>query len=289
VQTLEHTPAIIHGGPFANIAHGCNTVAATKLALRLGDYVITEAGFGADLGAEKFFDIKCRRFGLTPSAVVLVATIRALKYHGGGALETGIANLKRHYENITETFGLPCVIAINKFPADEAEDIKFIRDSVSEWGAEAALSDVFSQGGAGGIELAEATLRACEKPDSFRFSYELDSTLKSKIEAVATKVYRAGDVTFSPEAAATLRNLEKLGYGKLPVCIAKTQYSLTDNAKKLNAPTGFTVNVRQVRLSAGAGFVVAITGDIMTMPGLPKVPAAEAVDVDENGMIKGLF
>jgi formate--tetrahydrofolate ligase len=289
VQTLEHTPAIIHGGPFANIAHGCNTVAATKLALRLGDYVITEAGFGADLGAEKFFDIKCRRFGLTPSAVVLVATIRALKYHGGGELATGIANLKRHYENITETFGLPCVIAVNKFPADEACDINFIRDSVREWGAEAALSDVFSQGGAGGVELAEAALRACEKPGSFRFSYELDATLKSKIEAVAAKVYRAGDVTFSPEAAATLRNLEKLGYGKLPVCIAKTQYSLSDNAKKLNAPTGFTVNVRQVRLSAGAGFVVAITGDIMTMPGLPKVPAAEAVDVDENGMIKGLF
>jgi formate--tetrahydrofolate ligase len=292
VQTLEHTPAIIHGGPFANIAHGCNTVTATKLALRLGDFVITEAGFGADLGAEKFFDIKCRRFGLTPAAVVLVATIRALKYHGADAekpLAIGIANLKRHYENITQTFGLPCVIAINKFPTDEDADIAFIRDSVREWGAEAALSDVFSKGGAGGIELAEATLRACEKPNSFRFSYDLNKTLKSKIEAVALNVYKADGVTFSPEAAATLRSLEKLGYGKLPVCIAKTQYSFSDNPKKLNAPEGFTVNVRQARLSAGAGFVVAITGDIMTMPGLPKVPAAEAVDVDAEGRIAGLF
>jgi formate--tetrahydrofolate ligase len=224
--------------------------------------------------------------------VVLVATVRALKYHGGETekpLQTGIANLKRHYENITETFGLPCVIAINKFPTDETADIEFIRNSAREWGAEVALSDVFSQGGAGGVELAEATLRACDKPSNFRFAYDLIKTLKSKIEAIAVNVYKAQGVTFSPEAAATLRSLEKLGYGKLPVCIAKTQYSFTDNPKKLNAPEGFTVNVRQARLSAGAGFVVAITGDIMTMPGLPKVPAAEAVDVDGEGKITGLF
>ena len=300
VQTLEGTPAILHGGPFANIAHGCNSIVATKLAARLGDYVVTEAGFGADLGAEKFLNIKCRRMGLAPSAVVLVATIRALKYHGGcekdalnqenmEALAAGVPNLERHVRNITKTFGLPCVVAINRFPADTENEIAYVRKAVNALGAECALSEVFAKGGEGGLELGKAVLNAISDTPTFRHTYELDKPLKTKMEAVAKQVYGATSLALTAEAAKQVRNLQKLGYGNLPVCMAKTQYSFTDDPKRLGAATDFTVTVRQVRLSAGAGFVVALTGDILTMPGLPKIPAAVDIDVDADGVISGLF
>ena len=301
VQTLEHTPAFIHGGPFANIAHGCNSVSATDTALKLGDYVVTEAGFGADLGAEKFLDIKCRAAGLTPDAVVIVATVRALKHHGGcpkadlgkenlPALEQGLPNLLKHVENITKVYGLPAVVAINQFDSDTEAEIAMIRTACQKYGVRVALSQVWGKGGAGGEELAREVLRIIdeEKP-SFRFAYESDAPLTEKIEAVARKVYGADGVDYAPAAAKELQRLTELGYGGLPVCMAKTQYSLSDDAGKLGAPTGFRIKVQKVKVSAGAGFVVVLTGDIMTMPGLPKVPAAENIDVDENGVITGLF
>ena len=300
VQTLEGTPAILHGGPFANIAHGCNSIVATQLATRLGDYVVTEAGFGADLGAEKFLNIKCRRMGLTPSAVVLVATIRALKFHGGiakdelgkenvEALAAGFPNLERHVNNITKTFGLPCVVAINRFPTDTENEIEYVRKAVSALGVECALSEVFGKGGEGGLELGKAVLSAANGTPAFRHTYELEKNLKTKMEAVAKQVYGASNLALTAEATKQIRTLQKLGYGGLPVCMAKTQYSFTDDPKRLGAATDFTVTVRQVRLSAGAGFVVALTGDLLTMPGLPKIPAAVDIDVDENGVISGLF
>ena len=301
VQTLEHTPAFIHGGPFANIAHGCNSVSATDTALKLGDYVVTEAGFGADLGAEKFLDIKCRAAGLTPDAVVIVATVRALKHHGGcpkadlgredlPALEKGLPNLLKHVENITKVYGLPAVVAINQFDSDTEAEIAMIRTACEKYGVRVALSQVWSKGGEGGEELAREVLRIIdeEKPH-FRFAYESDAPLTEKIEAVARKVYGADGVDYAPAAAKELQRLTELGYGNLPVCMAKTQYSLSDDAGKLGAPTGFRIKVQKVKVSAGAGFVVVLTGDIMTMPGLPKVPAAENIDVDENGVITGLF
>ena len=301
VQTLEHTPAFIHGGPFANIAHGCNSVSATDTALKLGDYVVTEAGFGADLGAEKFLDIKCRVAGLTPDAVVIVATVRALKHHGGcpkadlgrenlPALEQGLSNLLKHVENITKVYGLPAVVAINQFDSDTEAEIAMIRTACEKYGVRVALSQVWSKGGEGGEELAREVLRIIdeEKPH-FRFAYESDAPLTEKIEAVARKVYGADGVDYAPAAAKELQRLTELGYGGLPVCMAKTQYSLSDDAGKLGAPTGFRIKVQKVKVSAGAGFVVVLTGDIMTMPGLPKVPAAENIDVDENGVITGLF
>ena len=301
VQTLEHTPAFIHGGPFANIAHGCNSVSATDTALKLGDYVVTEAGFGADLGAEKFLDIKCRAAGLTPDAVVIVATVRALKHHGGcpkadlgkenlPALEQGLPNLLKHVENITKVYGLPAVVAINQFDSDTEAEIAMIRTACEKYGVRVALSQVWGKGGAGGEELAREVLRIIdeEKPH-FRFAYESDAALTEKIEAVARKVYGADGVDYAPAAAKELQRLTELGYGGLPVCMAKTQYSLSDDAGRLGAPTGFRIKVQKVKASAGAGFVVVLTGDIMTMPGLPKVPAAENIDVDENGVITGLF
>ena len=301
VQTLEHTPAFIHGGPFANIAHGCNSVSATDTALKLGDYVVTEAGFGADLGAEKFLDIKCRAAGLTPDAVVIVATVRALKHHGGcpkadlgkenlAALEKGLPNLLKHVENITKVYGLPAVVAINQFDSDTEAEISMIRTACEKYGVRVALSQVWGKGGEGGEELAREVLRIIdeEKPD-FRFAYESEAPLTEKIEAVARKVYGADGVDYAPAAAKELQRLTELGYGDLPVCMAKTQYSLSDDAGKLGAPTGFRIKVQKVKVSAGAGFVVVLTGDIMTMPGLPKVPAAENIDVDENGVITGLF
>ena len=301
VQTLEHTPAFIHGGPFANIAHGCNSVSATDTALKLGDYVVTEAGFGADLGAEKFLDIKCRAAGLTPDAVVIVATVRALKHHGGcpkadlgkenlPALEKGLPNLLKHVENITKVYGLPAVVAINQFDSDTEAEIAMIRTACEKYGVRVALSQVWGKGGEGGEELAREVLRIIdeEKPE-FRFAYESDAPLTEKIEAVARKVYGADGVDYAPAAAKELQRLTELGYGGLPVCMAKTQYSLSDDAGKLGAPTGFRIKVQKVKVSAGAGFVVVLTGDIMTMPGLPKVPAAENIDVDENGVITGLF
>ncbi|WP_130850537.1 formate--tetrahydrofolate ligase [Intestinimonas timonensis] len=301
VQTLEHTPAFIHGGPFANIAHGCNSVSATDTALKLGDYVVTEAGFGADLGAEKFLDIKCRAAGLTPDAVVIVATVRALKHHGGcpkadlgkenlPALEKGLPNLLKHVENITKVYGLPAVVAINQFDSDTEAEIAMIRTACEKYGVRVALSQVWGRGGEGGEELAREVLRIIdeEKPD-FRFAYESEAPLTEKIEAVARKVYGADGVGYAPAAAKELQRLTELGYGSLPVCMAKTQYSLSDDAGKLGAPTGFHIKVQKVKVSAGAGFVVVLTGDIMTMPGLPKVPAAENIDVDENGVITGLF
>ena len=301
VQTLEHTPAFIHGGPFANIAHGCNSVSATDTALKLGDYVVTEAGFGADLGAEKFLDIKCRAAGLTPDAVVIVATVRALKHHGGcpkadlgkenlPALEQGLPNLLKHVENITKVYGLPAVVAINQFDSDTEAEIAMIRTACEKYGVRVALSQVWGKGGAGGEELAREVLRIIdeEKPH-FRFAYESDAALTEKIEAIARKVYGADGVDYAPAAAKELQRLTELGYGGLPVCMAKTQYSLSDDAGRLGAPTGFRIKVQKVKVSAGAGFVVVLTGDIMTMPGLPKVPAAENIDVDENGVITGLF
>ena len=301
VQTLEGTPALVHGGPFANIAHGCNSVIATKTALKLGEYTITEAGFGADLGAEKFLDIKCRMAGLTPDAVVIVATVRALKMHGGlsktelskedlTALEKGIPNLLRHVENIKKVYKLPCVVAVNRFPTDTDEEINFIIEKCLKTGVNTVLSTVWADGGKGGEALAREVVRLCEEEKGdFTFSYESDLSLKEKIEAVVKKVYRGSGVTYLPAAEKQLLNLEKGGFGGCPVCIAKTQYSFSDDPTKLGAPTDFSVTVKNVKVSAGAGFVVVLTGDIMTMPGLPKVPAAENIDVDENGNIVGLF
>lgn len=301
VQTLEGTPAFVHGGPFANIAHGCNSVMATQMALKMGDYTVTEAGFGADLGAEKFLDIKCRMTGLVPDAVVIVATIRALKMHGGlnkkqlenedlVALEKGIPNLLRHVSNIKNVYGLPCVVAVNRFPADTDAEIELLISKCRELGVNTILSTVWAEGGKGGEDLAREVVRLCEEEKGdFRFSYELDETIEQKINDIVTKVYGGEGVSFTPEAKRQIRDLTKLGYGNIPVCMAKTQYSFSDDANKLGAPEGFTVTVRQVKVSAGAGFIVALTGDIMTMPGLPKVPAAEKIDVDENGVITGLF
>ena len=300
VQTLEHTPAFVHGGPFANIAHGCNSVTATKIALKLGDYAITEAGFGADLGAEKFLDIKCRMAGLKPSCVVLVATARALKYNGGvpkaetgkenlEALEKGLPNLLQHVENITKVYKLPCVVAINRFPTDTEAELKLIEDKCKELGVNVALSEVWGKGGEGGIELAKEVIRLCEQPNDFTFAYELDLTIKEKIEAIAKKIYHADGVNFTANAEKQIKTLTELGYDKMPICMAKTQYSFTDDQTKLGAPRGFTITVRNIKVSAGAGFLVALTGEIMTMPGLPKVPAAERIDVDETGKISGLF
>ena len=299
-QTLEHTPAFIHGGPFANIAHGCNSIMATRMALKLADIVVTEAGFAADLGAEKFVDIKCRKAGLHPSAAVVVATVRALKYHGGvakenlnhenlEALSKGLPNLLQHVENVTHNFGLPCVVAINRFPTDTEAELALVREKCRELGVNVALSEVWSKGGAGGIELAEEVLRLVEGENNFHFVYEDDLPLKEKIEAVAAKIYRADGVSFTAAAKKQLDTIEKLGFGKLPVCMAKTQYSFSDDPTLLGAPRGFQITIKDVKVCSGAGFVVAKTGDIMTMPGLPKVPAAEKIDVDENGVITGLF
>ena len=301
VQTLEHNPAIVHGGPFANIAHGCNSITATKLALKLGDYVVTEAGFGADLGAEKFLDIKCRKAGIRPDAVVIVATVKALKMHGGvpknalgpknlEALEKGIPNLLKHIENITKVFGLPAVVAINRFPTDDEEELKLIETKCRELGVNVALSEVWGKGGAGGEELAKEVVRLAEEgKNDFRFVYDDDMSLEEKINAIVTKVYGGDGVDFTPAARKEMEKLEGLGFGGLPVCMAKTQYSLSDDPSKMGRPEGFRVTVRNMKVSAGAGFVVVLTGDVMTMPGLPKVPAAVNVDVDENGKIKGLF
>ena len=307
VQTLEGTPAFVHGGPFANIAHGCNSLMATRMALALGDYCVTEAGFGADLGAEKFLDIKCRLAGLAPDAVVVVATVRALKNHGGvakadlgdenlEALEAGLPNLLQHVENITQVYQLPCVVAINRFPTDTEAELALVERKCRELGVNVALSEVWAKGGEGGQALADEVVRLCEEGDAegrsaqtFQFAYGDDLSLAQKIEAIATRVYHADGVHFDPKAAAELKKLEDLGFGGMPVCMAKTQYSFSDDAKKLGAPRGFRITVRNAKVSAGAGFVVALTGDIMTMPGLPKVPAAERIDVDETGKISGLF
>ena len=300
VQTLEGTPAFIHGGPFANIAHGCNSVMATKMAMRLADYAVTEAGFGADLGAEKFLDIKCRLAGLTPSAVVVVATVRALKNHGGvakadlntenlEALEKGLPNLLQHVENITKVFGLPCVVAINAFPTDTAAELKLVEDKCRELGVNVALSEVWAKGGEGGIALAEEVVRLCEQPNDFRFAYDTEDSIEKKLNDIARKVYHADGAELTAGARKQMKELEALGFDKLPICMAKTQYSFSDDAAKLGAPKDFTITVRNLKVSAGAGFLVALTGDIMTMPGLPKVPAAEKIDVDENGKITGLF
>ena len=300
VQTLEGTPAFIHGGPFANIAHGCNSVTATKMALKLGDYVVTEAGFAADLGAEKFLDIKCRLADLHPSAVVIVATVRALKYHGGvakaelsnenlAALEAGVPNLLRHVSNIREVFGLPCVVAINAFPTDTEAELKLVEKMCNAQGVNVRLSEVWAKGGEGGMALAEEVVRLCEQPNAFRQSYELDGTIEEKIDAICRRIYHADGVTLTPNAKKQAQKLTELGFDKLTICMAKTQYSFSDDAALLGAPEGFTVTVRNLKVSAGAGFIVALTGDIMTMPGLPKVPAAERIDVDENGRISGLF
>lgn len=300
VQTLEGTPAFIHGGPFANIAHGCNSVTATRMALKLNDYVVTEAGFAADLGAEKFFDIKCRMAGLKPSAVVIVATVRALKYHGGvakadlnfeniAALEKGLPNLLQHVENIKNVFGLPCVVAINAFPTDTKAELDFVEKKVNELGVNVALSEVWAKGGKGGKALAEEVVRLCVEPNNFRQSYELDATITEKLEAICKNIYHADGVQLVGNAIKQAKQLEQLGFGNLPICMAKTQYSFSDDPSMLGAPKGFTVSVRNLKVSAGAGFIVALTGDIMTMPGLPKVPSAEKIDVDENGVISGLF
>ena len=300
VQTLEHTPAFIHGGPFANIAHGCNSVMATKMALKLGDYVVTEAGFGADLGAEKFIDIKCRLSGLRPEAVVIVATVRALKSHGGvakadlnkenlEALKKGLPNLLKHVENVTVNFGLPAVVAINKFPTDSEAELAMIEDECKKLGVNVALSEVWEKGGPGGAKLAEEVLRIIDSPKNFNFAYEINMGLKDKITAIATKIYGADGVDFIGSSSADIENIEKIGYRDVPVCMAKTQYSLSDDQKKLGRPSGFRISIRGVKISAGAGFAVALTGDIMSMPGLPKVPSAENIDVDSTGKISGLF
>ncbi len=301
VQTLENTPALIHGGPFANIAHGCNSVRATKLALKLGDYAITEAGFGADLGAEKFLDIKCRMAGLAPSVIVLVATVRALKYNGGvpktelktenlEALKKGICNLEAHIDNIAK-FGVPCVVAINRFDTDSEAELKFIEDTCKRMGAEFALSDVFAKGGEGGIELAEKVVASCEKESNFKYLYDEDLPICEKFEKIAKEIYGADGVTFTGPALNAIKQIESLDekYKKYPICVAKTQYSLSDDPTLLGRPKNFTVTVRDVTLSAGAGFIVMLTGNIMTMPGLPRVPAAENIDVDDDGIITGLF
>lgn len=301
VQTLEGTPALVHGGPFANIAHGCNSVTATRLAMRLSDYAVTEAGFGADLGAEKFLDIKCRAAGLTPAAVVMVATVRALKMHGGldkksldtediAALEKGIPNLLRHIHNIKNIYGLPCVVAINRFPTDSDNEIDFIIKKCRELGVNTVLSTVWADGGKGGEELAREVVRLCEEEKAdFKFSYPLDCGIEGKIEAIVKRVYGGSGITVLPAAKKQIEKLTALGFAGLPVCIAKTQYSFSDNPALLGAPEGFTVTVKNVKISAGAGFIVVLTGDIMTMPGLPRHPAAENIDVDENGVITGLF
>lgn len=300
VQTLEGTPAFVHGGPFANIAHGCNSVMATRMAMKLGDYAVTEAGFGADLGAEKFLDIKCRMAGLRPSAVVMVATVRALKMHGGlaktdlcredlGALEAGLPNLLRHVSNIVNVYKLPCVVAVNRFPTDTDAEISLVIEKCRALGVRTVLSTVWADGGAGGTKLAEEVVRLCELPNDFSFSYPLEDSIEDKITAVVRRIYGGDGVTFAPAASKEIARLTALGYGDLPVCMAKTQYSFSDDPAKLGAPEGFTVTVRNVKVSAGAGFIVALTGDIMTMPGLPKVPAAQRIDVDENGRISGLF
>lgn len=300
VQTLEGTPAIIHGGPFANIAHGCNSVIATKTALTTGDYAVTEAGFGADLGAEKFFDIKCRAAGFTPSAVVVVATVRALKMHGGAAktdlakedltaLGNGMPNLLRHVSNIKNVYGLPCVVAVNRFPTDTERELALVIDECRRLGVNTVLSEVWAKGGEGGEELAREVVRLCDEESNFNFAYNLDCPIKEKIEQVVKKVYGGDGIALSPNAEKQIKRLESLGFDKLPVCIAKTQYSFSDDPQKLGAPEHFTVAVKNVKVSAGAGFIVVLTGDIMTMPGLPKVPAAEKIDVDESGRISGLF
>ncbi len=300
VQTLEGTPAFIHGGPFANIAHGCNSVSATRTALKLADYVVTEAGFAADLGAEKFLDIKCRLAGLHPNAVVIVATVRALKYHGGvpkaelnnedlDALERGLPNLLQHVGNIREVFGLPCVVAINAFPTDTKAELDLVEKRCNELGVNVALSEVWAKGGQGGKALAAEVVRLCDTPNSFRFSYPLDIGIEEKLEAICKRIYHADGVALTPNAKKQAQQLTELGFADLPICMAKTQYSFSDDAALLGAPKGFTVTVRNLKVSAGAGFIVALTGDIMTMPGLPKVPAAEKIDVDESGRITGLF
>ncbi len=300
VQTLEHTPAFVHGGPFANIAHGCNSVIATRMALKLGEYCVTEAGFGADLGAEKFLDIKCRMAGLKPDAVVVVATVKALKMHGGlpkaelgredlAALERGLPNLLRHVENITQVYRLPAVVAINRFPTDTAAELKLVEEKCRALGVNVALSEVWGKGGEGGMALAEEVVRLCGKPNAFRYSYEDSRSIREKLEAIACKVYRADGVTLSGNAEKQLAQLEALGFGGLPICMAKTQYSFSDDPLKLGAPEHFQITVRNLKVSAGAGFIVALTGDVMTMPGLPPVPAAEKIDVDEYGKISGLF
>ena len=300
VQTLEHTPALIHGGPFANIAHGCNSITATKMALKLGDYIVTEAGFAADLGAEKFLDIKCRMAGLKPSAVVIVATVRALKYHGGvakadlnnenlDALKKGLPNLLQHVSNIKNVFGLPCVVAINAFPTDTKAELDEVEKQCKELGVNVALSEVWAKGGEGGKALAEEVVRLCEQPNTFSQSYDLDLSIEEKLETICKKIYHADGVMLTANAKKQAKQLTDLGFAGLPICMAKTQYSFSDDASLLGAPSGFTVTVRNLKVSAGAGFIVALTGDIMTMPGLPKVPAAEKIDVDETGKISGLF
>lgn len=300
VQTLEHTPAFVHGGPFANIAHGCNTVTATKMALKAADYVVTEAGFAADLGAEKFLDIKCRISGLKPDAVVIVATVRALKYHGGvaktelnnenlEALRAGMPNLMQHIDNMQNVFGLPCVVAINAFPTDTEAELALVKEICQEKGVNVVLSEVWAKGGEGGIELAKEVVSLCEQKNDFRFAYEEDLSIEEKLEAICKKIYRADGVVLTTKAAKQAKQLTELGFAKLPVCMAKTQYSFSDDPKLICAPRGFQVTIRNLKISAGAGFIVALTGDIMTMPGLPKKPAAENIDIDENGKITGLF
>ena len=300
VQTLEHVPAIVHGGPFANIAHGCNSVTATKMALKLADYAITEAGFGADLGAEKFLDIKCRMAGLKPDAVVIVATVRALKYNGGvpkaelnaenlEALEKGMPNLLKHVSNIKNVYKLPCVVAINAFPTDTKAELDLVEEKCKELGVNVALSEVWAKGGEGGLKLAEEVIRLVEEPNDFTYAYELEGSIEDKLNQIVQKVYGGKRVVLTANAQKQAKQLEALGFGNCPICVAKTQYSLTDDQTKLGAPTDFEVTVRNLKVSAGAGFIVALTGEIMTMPGLPKVPAAEKIDVDETGKITGLF
>ena len=300
VQTLEGTPAFVHGGPFANIAHGCNSVIATKMAMKLGDYAVTEAGFGADLGAEKFLDIKCRFAGFKPDAVVVVATVRALKMHGGmaktelgnenlEALKLGLPNLLRHVSNMTKVYKLPCVVAVNRFPTDTDAEIALVIDECKKLGVNVRLSTVHAEGGNGGVELAKEVVRLCEQPNEFSFCYEDDLSIDEKIKSIVTKVYGGTGVAYSPAAKKEMERLTEMGFSKMPVCMAKTQYSFSDDPTKLGAPEGFTVTVRNMKVSAGAGFIVALTGEIMTMPGLPKHPAAERIDVDENGKISGLF
>ena len=302
VQTLEGTPAFIHGGPFANIAHGCNSVMATRMALKMGDYAVTEAGFAADLGAEKFIDIKCRKAGLTPSAVVIVATVRALKYHGGvpkpelnsenlEALEKGLPNLLQHVDNVKNVYGLPCVVAINAFPTDTKAELDLVEAKCKEMGVNVRLSEVWAKGGEGGKALAEEVIKLAEdkSQDHFQFVYDAEDTIENKLNAIATKVYRADGVTIAPAAKKQIQQLTELGFDKMPICMAKTQFSFSDDQSKIGAPRGFKVTIREVKVNAGAGFLVAKTGDIMTMPGLPKVPASERIDIDENGVISGLF
>ncbi|WP_419726263.1 formate--tetrahydrofolate ligase [Terrisporobacter petrolearius] len=300
VQTLEGTPALVHGGPFANIAHGCNSIIATKMAMNFADYVVTEGGFGADLGAEKFLDIKCRMADIKPDAVVIVVTVRALKYNGGvdksnlndtnlEALEAGLPNLLKHMENITKVFKLPTVVAINEFPTDSQEEIDLIKERCNDIGVNVVLSQVWAKGGEGGVELAKEVVRLCQEKNNFEYAYSLERSIKEKINEIATKIYGAEGVDFTKEAEKEIANLEKLGFSDLPICMAKTQYSLTDDPSKLGRPENFRITVRKINISAGAGFIIALTGDIMKMPGLPKMPAAERIDIDENGVIVGLF